>query len=123
MTLYQEWLEAKEDEKAAIADRRDLEDRMVKEFFVPSNLDGTKTFERDGYVIKIVGRLDRKVNDDKLQDLANEYDLWGHLSTLLRWKPEVNVTAWKSADPSITKILQDAITTTNGRPSFTITKE
>jgi len=123
MTLYQRWLDAKEVEKAAIADRRKLEDEMVKAFYVPKDLDGTKTYEKDGFVVKIVGRLDRKVNADKLQDLAAEYGLTDHLSSLFRWKPEINMSAWKSADALITTPLQDAITTTNGRPSFTITKE
>jgi hypothetical protein len=123
MTLYEQWMDAKEAEKTAVEWRRSLEDQMVKDFFVPNTLDGTKTFERDGFVVKIVGRLDRKVNADKLQDLAAEYGLTDQLSTLFRWKPEVNVTAWKSADPLIIDTLQDAITTTNGRPSFTITKE
>lgn len=123
MTLYQRWLDAKEVEKAAIADRRNLEDQMVQAFYVPKDLDGTKTYEKDGFVVKIVGRLDRKVNADKLQDLAAEYGLTDHLSSLFRWKPEINMSAWKSADALITTPLQDAITTTNGRPSFTITKE
>jgi len=121
MTLYQRWLDAKEVEKTAIADRRKLEDEMVKAFYVPKDLDGTKTYEKDGFVVKIVGRLDRKVNADKLQDLAAEYGLTDHLSSLFRWKPEINMSAWKSADALITTPLQDAITTTNGRPSFTIT--
>ena len=67
--------------------------------------------------------LDRKVNSAKLQDLAAEYGLTDHLSSLFRWTPEVNVSAWDSADPRITAPLLDAITTSNGRPSFTITKE
>lgn len=121
MTLYQRWLDAKEEEKKAIADRRKLEDEMVQAFFVPKDLDGTKTYEKDGFVVKIVGRLDRKVNADKLQDLAAEHGLTEHLSSLFRWKPEINMSAWKSADSLITAPLQDAITTTNGRPSFTIT--
>ena len=121
MTLYQRWLDAKEVERDAIADRRKLEDEMVKAFYVPKDLDGTKTYEKDGFVVKIVGRIDRKVNADKLQDLAAEYGLTDHLSSLFRWKPEINASAWKSADSLITTPLLDAITTTNGRPSFTIT--
>ena len=121
--LYQKWLDAKELEKAAIADRRGLEDLIVKAFHVPKTLDGTKNFEKDGYKIKIVGRIDHKVDADKLQDLAAEHGLSQHLSSLFRWKPEVNATAWKSADASITQALIGAITTNPGRPSFTITKE
>ena len=123
MNLYQKWIDAKEAEKAAMDLRRSLEDELVMDLDIAKTLDGTQNIEADGYKIKVVGRLDRKVNSDKLQDLAAEHGLTQHLSSLFRWKPEVNASAWKSADPLITAPLQDAITTTNGRPSFTITKE
>jgi hypothetical protein len=123
MILYQQWLDAKAAEKAAMDDRRTIEDQLVKVLSIPKNLDGTQNVEADGYKVKIVGRLDRKVNSDKLQDLAAEFGLTEHLSSLFRWKPEINASAWKSADPRITEPLLDAITSTNGRPSFTIIKE
>jgi len=123
MNIYQKWIDAKEAEKAAIDLRRTLEDELVMELGIAKTLDGTQNIEADGYKVKVIGRLDRKVNSDKLQDLAAEHGLTQHLSSLFRWKPEVNASAWKSADPLITAPLQDAITTTNGRPSFTITKE
>jgi len=123
MTLYQEWLNAKAAEKAAMDERRSIEDKLVLSLGIPKTLDGTQNVEVDGFKVKIVGRLDRKVNSDKLQDLAAEYGLNEHLSSLFRWKPEINASAWKSADPRITEPLLDAITSTNGRPSFTITKE
>jgi hypothetical protein len=123
MILYQQWLDAKAAEKAAMDDRRTIEDQLVKALSISKNLDGTQNVQDDGYKIKIVGRLDRKVNSDKLQDLAAEHGLTDHLSSLFRWKPEINASAWKSADPRITEPLLEAITTTSGRPSFTITKE
>lgn len=123
MTLYEEWLVAKADEKKAMDERRSIEDKLVLSLGIPKTLDGTQNVEAEGYKVKIVGRLDRKVNSDKLQDLAAEYGLTEHLSSLFRWKPEINASAWKSADSRITEPLLDAITSTNGRPSFTITKE
>jgi hypothetical protein len=123
MTLYQEWLDAKAAEKKAMDERRSIEDKLVKALGIPQTLDGTQNIEADGFKVKIVGRLDKKVNSEKLQDLAAEYGLTDHLSSLFRWKPEINASAWKSADPRITAPLLEAITTSNGRPSFTITKE
>jgi hypothetical protein len=123
MTLYQQWLDAKAAEKDAMELRRGIEDQLVADLGIAKTLDGTQNVEVEGYKVKIVGRLDRKVNSDKLQDLAAEYGLTEHLSSLFRWKPEINASAWKSADPRITEPLLDAITSTNGRPSFTITKE
>lgn len=123
MTLYEEWLVAKAEEKKAMDERRSIEDKLVLSLGIPKTLDGTQNVDVDGFKVKIVGRLDRKVNSDKLQDLAAEYGLTEHLSSLFRWKPEINASAWKSADPRITEPLLDAITSSNGRPSFTITKE
>jgi len=121
MSLYQQWLNAKAIEAAAIKTRRDIEDKMVQHFAVPMDLDGTKNFEADGYKVKIEGRINRKVNAEKLQELAAEHGLTEHLSSLFRWKPEISMTAWKAADKAITSPLLDAITATPGRPSFTIT--
>jgi hypothetical protein len=123
MTLYQQWLDAKAAEKKIVADRRAIEDQIIKAFNIPKTLSNTQNVEADGFKVKIVGRLDRKVNSIKLQDLAAEYGLTDHLSSLFRWTPEVNVSAWESADPRITAPLLEAITTSNGRPSFTIIKE
>lgn len=123
MTLYQQWLDAKTAEKDAMELRREIEDQLVADLGIAKTLDGTQNVEADGFKVKIVGRLDRKVNSEKLQDLAAEFGLTEHLSSLFRWKPEINASAWKSADPRITDPLLDAITSTNGRPSFTITKE
>jgi hypothetical protein len=121
MSIYAQWLEAKERERVAVADRRGFEDLMVKEFAIPENLDGTKTFTFDNLEIKIEGRITKKVDSDKLQDLAAEHGLTNHLQTLFRWKPEIAAAAWNKADLSITTPLLDAITSTSGRPTFKIT--
>lgn len=115
------WLAAKQAEADATADRRKIEDRIKSLVGVAENLEGTEIVSPDHYTIKIVGRIDRKVDSDKLQELAAEYGLSDHLSSLFRWKPEINMTAWKAADEAITKPLAAAITAKPGRPSFSIT--
>ena len=122
-TLYQRWLDAKKLETAAVKDRRELEDQMVKEFAIPKDLDGTKNKELDGYKIKIEGRINTKIDADKLQVLAAEAGLSEHLSSLFRWKPEINAKAWGAAADAVTGPLLGAITSTPGRPTFSITKE
>ena len=117
------WLAAKEAEREAVEDRRRIEDRIKSLVGVAENLEGTETVDPDRYTIKIVGRIDRKVDGDKLQELAAEHGLTEHLSSLFRWKPEINMAAWKAADPSITKPLAAAITAKPGRPSFTIIRK
>jgi len=119
--LYQIWLAAKADELAAVIKRRDIEDELVKQFAIAETLEGSSYFEDEGFHIKIEGRINRRVNADKLQELAAENGLSEHLASLFRWKPEINAIAWKAAKPEITKPLLDAITATPGRPSFTIT--
>jgi len=123
VTLYQQWIEAKEEERRAVEERRRIEDALVKQFEIPENLEGTSNIDADGFKIKIEGRINRRVNADLLQEIAAENDLSAHLSSLFRWKPEINAAAWKAADEAITKPLLDAITATPGRPSFTISKK
>jgi len=122
-TLYQRWLDAKKLEAAAVTERRQLEDQMAAEFAIPKDLDGTMKREIDGYVIKMEGRINKKIDADKLQMLAAEAGLSEHLSSLFRWKPEINSKAWNAAADAVTGPLLGAITSTPGRPTFTITKD
>ena len=117
------WLAAKEAEKEATEDRRRIEDRIKSLVGVAENLEGTETAEPDQFTIKIVGRIDRKVDGDKVQELAAEHGLTEHLSSLFRWKPEINMAVWKATDEAITKPLSAAITAKPGRPSFTIIRK
>jgi len=123
MSLYQRWLDAKKMETLAIAERRDLEDQMAVHFGIPKDLDGTIKAEENGYVIRMEGRINKKIDADKLQVLAAEAGLSEHLSSLFRWKPEINAKAWNAAADAVTQPLLGAITSTAGRPTFTITKE
>jgi hypothetical protein len=119
--LYASWLHWKHAEEHATNERRSIEDQIKKLASIPDDLETTQTLEADQYVVKIAGRIDRKVDSDKLQEIAAEHGLSGHLASLFRWKPEINSTAWKAADPSITRPLAGAITAKPGRASFKIT--
>ena len=121
--LCASWIRAKEAEREAVDYRRDIENDLKALLNVPDNFEGTESNEIEGYKIKIVGRMSRKVDSDKLQELAAENGLTEHLSSLFRWKAEIASKAWEAADESITSPLMDAITTTPARPTFTITKE
>jgi histone H3/H4 len=115
-----EWLEAKEAERVTVEKRRDIEDSMRKVASIRDDTEGTETLALEGFRVKVVGRIDRKVDADKVQELAAEAGLTDHLSTLFRWKPEINMAIWKAADERITRPLAGAITAKPGRPSFTI---
>lgn len=121
--LSARWLRAKELERQVTEERRKIEDEMLSLIGIPETLEGTENANTGAYKIKIVGRMNRKVDADKLHEIAVENGLEAHLQNLFRWKPEINAKAWAAADQSITNPLLDAITTTPGRASFTITKE
>lgn len=121
--LHEQWIDAKKRESTAVLERRVIEDAMVKAFSIPSDLNGTEKRDIDGFTIKIEGRINKKVDADKLQELAAEAGLTEHLSSLFRWKPEINAKVWGAASEAVTKPLLGAITSTPGRPTFTITKD
>ncbi|CAB4199606.1 hypothetical protein UFOVP1355_2 [uncultured Caudovirales phage] len=122
-SLAAEWEDAKNEERRATAMRRDAEDKLIQAMKLAKNMDGTVKEITQLYEIKVAGRLDHKIDSVKLQALAEESGLTEHLSSLFRWKPELNMTAWKAAHESITGPLLDAITTTASRPSFSITRK
>lgn len=119
--LMTDWLDAKEAERKAVATRREIEDVLTALLAVNPAVEGTLNREIEGYKVKIEPRLDRKVDNGKLIDLAAEYGLNAHLGTLFRWSPEVNMTAWRQADDAVTRPLSGAITAKPGRPSYKIT--
>ncbi len=122
--LCETWMQAKQAETMAVETRRKIEDQVVSMIGLPETFEGTENAEAaGGYKIKVVGRMTRKVDADKVQEIAAEHGLTEHLSALFRWKPEMNISIWKSTDSSITEPLLDAITTSPGRPSFSITKD
>lgn len=116
--LIEQWRKAKDAEAAAVEERRRIEDTIAVIIGIPEDLDGTVKISG---VLKITGRIDRKVDADKLQELAREAGLTDHLAGLFRWKPEINRKAWDAASDSITRPLLGAITSKPGRPSFAIT--
>lgn len=122
--LSEAWLQAKEAERMAIEARRAVEDQLINVFRISEQMEGTFNAKtKTGHSIKIVGRLARKVDAEKVQELAAEHGLTEHLGNLFRWKPELNLTAWKATSPEITAVLADAVTVTASRPSFSITLE
>ena len=120
MTLYSQWLAAKEAERQAVEQRRAIEDQLITELRVAETDEGTRTVDAGEYKVKITCRMNRRIDAEALQEIAAEYGITDHLGELFRWKPEINAKAWKSADESITKPLLAAITTQPGRPSFAI---
>lgn len=121
--LVESWAQAKKVETQAIEDRRKFEDEISKICDINPAHEGTVSLELDQYKVKIVSKLTRKIDPDKLQEIAGESGLTDHLFTLFRWKPEIEMKAWKTADQAVTSVLAKAVTTSAGRPSYSITTE
>lgn len=119
-TLCQMWIEAKAMEKRATDERRRIEDNLLSLIGVSETFEGTENAEAGEYKIKITGRMNRKVDTERLQEVAKEHGVFEHLQSLFRWKAEINAAQWKLTDNAITEPLLEAITTTPGRPSFSI---
>lgn len=123
MNLYQQWIEAKAAETEMTARRRAIEEEIAKSLAVPEDWEGSYTMKDDGFKINVKRAFTRKVDGKKLAAIADEFGLQGYLSTLFRWKPEIDMKAWKDAEPSVTEKLAQAVTTTPGRVSFKIEEE
>lgn len=121
--LVAQWRDYKSIEESAVENRRQVEDQIVSLMELDPSKEGTINLDVGDFKVKLVNRLNRKVNSEMLQEIAAEHGLTEHLSALFRWKPEINMTVWKSTEQSITTPLLDAITTTPGRPSFSVNKE
>jgi len=119
-TLAAEWIEAKAAEAQAVENRRIIEDKLTELANLDIQKEGTKTLNAAGFSVKITTRLTRKVDSDLVQEIAAEHGLELYLPSLFRWRPEINATNWKGAMPDVTDKLSKAITTTAGRPSYSI---
>ena len=123
MNLYQQWMEAKAAETEMTTRRRAIEEEIAKSLAVPEDWEGSYTMKDGGFKINVKRAFTRKVDDKRLTALANEFGLQEYLSTLFRWKPEINLKAWKDAEPTVTDKLAQAVTTTPGKIGIKIEEE
>lgn len=120
--LYQAWLGAKTAERDAVERRRKIEDELMEALDLPEG-ESAVSFTAGAYKVKINRRYNRKVDADRLEAIAVENGLEDQMGHLFRFKPEINLAAWRACDDSIKSAFSDAITTTPGRASFQITVE
>lgn len=121
--LIETWTQCKKAELMSVETRRKVEDRISEILEINPNNEQTVNLSVSGYKVKIVSRLSRKVDSDLLQEVAAEHGIEHLLSIMFRWKADVDVKSWKSATPEVQNVLSKAITTTAGRPSYSINIE
>ena len=118
--LFVAWINAKNDEQRAQETRRAIEDKLSELLKIDAAKDGTKTETLGDFECKVTTRLSRKIDADMAQEIAAEYGFQDQLGIVFRWKPDLNLTAWKAASEETKSQLIKAITTTASRPSFSI---
>ncbi len=118
--LASDWLLAKHAEAEAVDKRRAIEDKLTAAIGLDETKEGTHNEKTLSYTIKITNRLTRKVDSDLIQEIAAEHGLSNLLPSVCRWKPELDMRAWKALTPDVQAVLSKAITTTAGRPSYAV---
>jgi hypothetical protein len=121
--LCQSWLEAKRQEREATENRRVIEDQLIAALGIQEDQEGVQSADTDNHKVKVTGRISRKVDAGRVQEIAAEHGLSDMLPNLFRWRPEINASVWKATDAALTKPLLDAIEAKPGRPSFSIEKK
>lgn len=119
-TLLNDWIVAKQKEKDANEERLAIEADIYNRLFVPSDLTGTKTYQREGYEIKIVGRMNISIDSSKLIELAEKGGVEHLLTDAFKWKADLISSKWKTVLEEEKQLLSTAITTKPGKPSFAI---
>lgn len=114
------WLELKNIESEAKKERQKIEDWLCSCADIKETTEGTVNYIVGNNTVKFIQRMTRKIDTDLLKQCAIESGAENHLKTLFRWKPEINLKAWKDTDSKITSIFLPAITTVPGRPSLRV---
>ena len=121
--LAREWLAAKEVERDAVEMRRLIEDQIARIMEINETEESARQIATPGYAIKVSTRINRKVDGDAAQEVASENGLEDMLPLLFRWKPELSMAAWHGVTDDVRRLFSVAITSTPGRPSFSIIKK
>jgi len=121
--LLIEWRVAKQLEQEAVHRRRAIEDEIKAAIGFDEGREGSETLPFNGGRVVITARLDRKVDAQLARQLAAENHLEDWLDRIFRWKPELEVRAWKKAPEYVTQTFAPVITTKPGRATFSLEKE
>jgi len=121
--LLEQWRAAKQEEQAATRRRREIEDEIKVFIGFDEGREDSVALPLDGGRVTITARLDRKVDAQLARQLAAENHLEDWLDRIFRWKPELELRAWKKAPEHITQVFAPAITTKPGRATFSLELE
>lgn len=119
--LMTEWKLHKDAEAAAVAARREIEDRITAALLDRISL-GTNRFDLgNGHDLKITTSNKLKADFDSLERICNSRpDLHGICKMLVRFKPEIEKRAWDKLDDATRAVFSAAVTTEPARPTYGI---
>lgn len=123
LNLCEEWRAYKLAERHSVEARRQCEDRIAELYRLNPQAEGTVNYEHGEYKVKIVSKITRSVDSDLLQEIAAEHGYTAKLSTLFKWKADINSKFWGAETDEVKKTLSAAITSKPSRPTFTIDKK
>lgn len=121
--LIAEWASMKAIEEKAIENRREIEDQLTKALGVNTMEAKSKTFREGPYVINVKRGISEKIDQGLLQRVAEDHGIESYLGELFNWKPTKKALEWKQAPQGVTSILAVALSESEGRPSYSITKK
>ena len=119
-TMLAEWRIAKQLEQEATRRRRGIEDGIKALINFDESREGNVVLPFEGGQVTITARLDRKVDGTLARQLAAKHHLEDWLDQLFRWKPELELRAWRKAPEHVTQAFAPAITTKPGRATFAL---
>ena len=122
--LLQEWFtaaQAAEEAKAVLDRERELRQQVADAFF-PSPVEGTNTSKlENGWVIKSVHKLDRKVDEAVLPAVLLELRKHNiNADLLFRYKPELNTKPYRELTKENRQLVDGALTIKPGLPTVTL---
>lgn len=121
--LVAELYRVKQDEQNVRNKRMALESELARVIDVPDDWEGTKTNTVGDYKVKLMRKMNVKIDGAKLTELASQHNLAPLLNTCFRWKPELNKREWDKVEADIKTKLSEAMEVTPGKASFIVTPE
>lgn len=114
--LAERWRVHKRAELEAQACRREIEDEITRRAGKAVDYQGREKVEG----LEISWSLTESLDRDALLATGLDHET---LSTFVRWKPELNRAAYKTAPEDVRNKIESAITRKPGRPSFSEIKK
>lgn len=120
MSLYQNWLDFKQQEDLARNNRITVEQQIIDEYGCKD--EGSQTHKPDGYKVTITGKINRTLDPAAWDSVADRVP--ANLSPV-KYKPSLDTKGLKylkENEPDIYRIVAEAITAKPAKPAVKVEK-